>query len=307
MFKIRSLLGYLFGVLLVASSLNAGPCLLVVEESANPSKQGQAAFNAFANESWSLAEKRFSYLKKNIPNDYYAHDALYYLGVCHYNLKKYAVANEDFTKYLKYKGVTRFFENTLEYKFAIAEKFRHGIKKRLFGVKIFPKWISGYDDALDIYDEVVSGLPGSTLAAQSLLSKAALLDKMKEYAESEDAYQDLIVRFPNTSFSADAYVALSKLYLKEGIREYQNPDFLALSKINLKKFQQDFPNDPRIQDAEKAFYGVEEAYAKGLYDTGCFYERIKKPQAAKIYYQSVVKMFPGTKVSKVCIKRLERL
>ena len=130
---------------------------------------------------------------------------------------------------------------------------------------------------------------------------------MKEYDESEDTYQDVINRFPKTSFAAQAYVTLAKLYLKECLKEYQNPDFLALARINMRKFQQDFPDDERISEVEMLYHDIEEAYAKGLYDTGRFYERIKHPQAAVIYYNRVTDIFPETKVSKYCFKQLKKL
>ena len=307
MFKVNILLG--FFLLLLSIQLNAGPCELIIEDSVvTVSQEGKTAFNAFAKGNWPEAMKRFRIFKNRCPDEFYARDALYYFGVCHYNMKRYISANDNFSEYLKLKGVTKLFEDVLLYKFEIAEKFKNGTKKHIFNSRFFPRCIPADDEALEIYDEIAAGLPGSDLAAESLLSKAGLLNNIKEYDESEDTYQEIINRFPKTPFAAEAYMRLAKLYLKECLKEYQNPEYMALGRINIRKFQQDFPDDEeKTFEMEMMYQEMVEAYAQGLYETGNFYERIKKPQAAVIYYNRVTDTFPETKASNYCLKQLRKL
>ena len=57
-------------------------------------------------------------------------------------------------------------------------------------------------------------------------------------------------------------------------------------------------------EAENSVLEIKEVYAKGLYDTGQFYERIEEPRASLIYYQNAIRQFPETTVAKLCEQRL---
>ena len=61
--------------------------------------------------------------------------------------------------YLKKSASPKHFEEAIEMKFAIAEFFREGGKKRLFGSHKLPAIMPAREDALKIYDEVITTLP----------------------------------------------------------------------------------------------------------------------------------------------------
>ena len=51
---------------------------------------------------------------------------------------------------------------------------------------------------------------------------------------------------------------------------------------------------------------VRECIAKGLFDTGRFYEKIKKELAAQVYYEQTLKDYPDTKAADLARKRIQR-
>src|SRR5690606_11218144 len=101
-------------------------------------------------------------------------DANYYLGVCYMYQCEYDLANDAFNQYLKCKSNPPFFLEAIECKFQIAECFKCGHRRRLFGTKQLPKWADGTKLALTIYDEVIAAMPCHDVAARALYSKAEL-------------------------------------------------------------------------------------------------------------------------------------
>ncbi len=170
-----------------------------------------------------------------------------------------------------------------------------------------PKWIPARDEAIAIYDEVITALPHHELAAQALFGKARLLLKDEEYKASIETYQTLIRRFPKHPLSIESFIGIAQVYLIQSKDRYPDQDYLDLAEINLKKFKFSFPGEERVAEAENMFLDMKEVFASNLYDTGRFYERTKKPHAAQIYYNRILTKYPETRVAVSATKRLSNM
>lgn len=256
---------------------------------------------------YASAAEQFNVIAVNFPNEPFYHDSLFFLGVCYYYDQEYDFANEAFTQYLNCQSNPQYFEEAFSFKLDIAAQFACGAKKRFFGTKLLPKWAPSGSLAIEIYDEVIAALPCHPFAAYALNCKGMLYWKECDYRNAIDAYQQLIRRFPKDELSPTAYVCISELYLDLASTELNNPDLLALAEINCKRFQIDFPKEERVCDVEYNVQQMKELYAKGLFDTAQFYERIEQPCAAVLYYRSTIEQFPDTSFAKCSGRRLEIL
>ncbi len=104
------------------------------------------------------------------------------IGEAYFKLGQLEIANERFTTYLNHSASPKHFEEAIHYKFHVAESYRKGVKKPLFGSHKLPKIVSGEEDALQIYDEVITGLPHDDIAAKALLGKAELQLRFEDYS-----------------------------------------------------------------------------------------------------------------------------
>lgn len=266
-----------------------------------------AAIDAFQKQDWNEVVRQSLIVVKNFSATPFAKEALYYLGIGYFHTGEYEFANRFLTNYLKKQATPKYFEETIQYKFKIAEKYHHGAKRHILGWETLPKWVPARDEAIRIYDEVITALPHHELAAHALFGKAKLLIKEEEYKSSIETYQTLIRRFPKHPLAAESYIGVGEVYLIQSQAEYPDQDYLDLAEINLRKFRHDFPGEEKLAVAEKLFQDMKEVYASDLYDTGRFYERTKKPQAAYIYYTRILAKYPETKVSELATKRLSKM
>ncbi|MEI8364950.1 MAG: outer membrane protein assembly factor BamD [Parachlamydiaceae bacterium] len=267
----------------------------------------KAAAKAYESRHWAEAAKHFCILTVNFPNSVYVQEADYFLGVSYYFLDEYDLANRSLTEYLKVQNNPRYFQSAVEFKFAIAEQFNAGARRRPFGSKQLPKWVPGQSASLEIYNEVIATVPCHEIAARALIAKGRLLWQWRDYHDAIEAFQMVIRRFPKYEETPRCYLLIGKVYMEQSQYEFQNSDILALAQINLRRFEQDFPREELLLEAETDVMTVKEIYASGLYETGRFYERKCKSRAAVIYYNDAIRQFPETCAAGRCWKRINRL
>lgn len=265
-----------------------------------------AATDALEQKDWDELVAQAWIVYKNFPSTPFAQEALYYLGIGYFHLGELEKANKELGNYLK-RQTPLHFEEAIQCKFAIAEQYKSGKKKPLLGWRALPRWLPAREDAVAIYDEVISALPHHDLGAQALYGKAKLLFRDEDYKASVETYQAIIRRFPKHPLTPESYVGIAEVYAHQAKTQYPDPDFLDLAEINLRKFCQDFPKEGRTAIAEELFDEMQEVYANSFYEIGSFYERTKKHAAAAIYFQQVMDRYPDTQVASLSERRLVAL
>lgn len=285
--------------------------VLFASDKADISTSGQnhysVALQAYKEKNWQQVVDHFSNILKHHGTTPFAHDAEYYLGVAYFHLGDFEMANEYFSDYLDKTTKLKFFEDALRWKFNIAEQYRAGVRFPLIRWKYIPRILPSNEEAIEIYDEVITALSNQDLVARALYGKGKVLARIKEFSESIDIFHQLIRRFPKHSLTPEAYLAISKNYFDQVKEECADPDLLQLAEINLQKFQGDFPGSSLVAEAEKHYQDMEELYADDLFRIGDFYERTKKPNAAKIYYRKILQKYPESPTALRVEKRLEKI
>lgn len=264
--------------------------------------------DAIQTEKWNRAVYEGEFITSIYPFSPFTNETHYFLGIAHFRNGDYELANRHLTKYMRSETTPKHFAEAIEHKFAIAKLFEtKEAKKHLFGLKRMPQWLPDRQAAIEIFDEVIAAMPRSELAAEALFRKGNLLTRFKEYKESIDAYQTVIRRFPKSPYAPDSYVGIAAAYLKECLAEFPDPDRLHLAELNLERFVQDFPSEPRIAEVYGMLDRMREAFAKELFEVGSFYQRTKKYTAAKVYYENVIALYPTTPYAYQAAVRLEKL
>lgn len=273
--------------------------LVPKEEAASQSAQDHYStlLKAYEDKDWVALEEQAIIVSKSFPDTPFGRDALYFLGVSLFNQDDFELANKNFKEYLVTEATPKYFEEAISYKFEIADQFRNGARMHLWGFKNLPKWAPADEEALQIYEEVISALPHSELAAKALYGKAKLQAKGEDYRAGIETYQTLIRRFSKHPLAVESFIGIGEVYLEQSKAEYPDPDFLDLAELNLKKFQTSFPSEEKVQVAIDNLSKMEDHYAASFYETAQFYERTKKWSAAKIYYTKILASFPKSQLA----------
>ncbi len=298
---------FLFGLLLLGSSLTANPLDLETRANISLDDYHEQMLTRLDAEEWRLLSFTCRNMIRDFPDSPFTLDAHYYLGLAFFSLGDYELANKSFSDYLKTDLTPKFFDEVIHYKFEIAQAFESGSKRHLFGREHLPRWLPAYDEAIAVYDEVITAMPRADLAARSLYRKGILLLELKEYQKSVAAFQTLIRRFPKHPLAPESYLGVHSVYLAQCEEEFPDASCLELSRLNLEKFREHFPTEPKLEQAKKMVGNLEETLAKELLYMGNFYRRTKKPRAAAMYYITICKRYPTTESAQKAQSRLEKL
>lgn len=262
---------------------------------------------AIQDQNWWAVVDYADLISYNFPTTPFAQDTAFTMGEAYFKLGQLEIANDCFSAYLNRTTSPRHFEKAIEYKFNIAEKFKNGVRKPLFGSHKMPKIVPAKEDALKIYEEVITTLPHSEFAAQSLIGKARIQAEFEDYKPSLETLDLLIRRFPKHDLGAAAYLEKINVLLMQSQGQNIDPDLLDLAEVNLRKFRVAFPREPRIAEAEKIIGDMQEIFAKNLLETGRFFQKTKKIPASVIYYNKVIAKYPNTEAALAAQLQLEKL
>lgn len=249
-----------------------------------------------AQEWWSVVDYA-ELISYNFPESPFASEAAFLIGKAYFNLGQLELANDQFSVYLNNLGGAKHFEEAIQLKFQIAEAFRTGVKKRLFGSHKMPAWLSAEEDAVKIYEEVITTLPHHDIAAKAMLGKAKILALIEDFKPSVETLQQLIRRFPKHELAAEAYLEIGRVYLEQCRVESLDSDLLDLAEVNLRRFKQAFPRESKIEEAEKLYFSMQELFARNILEIGEFFQKTHKPSAAQIYFSKVTGKFPKSEAA----------
>lgn len=275
------------------------------DESVSVQDYFDSMMQAYQNKNYRKAIGEATAILEAFPGSPFAADAAYYKGASYYYWGNLQKANDALSFYLNQFDNLNHFYDAIQLKFCIAKDFSSGVRKHLLGAKTLPRWVAAKEDALEIYDEVISALPRDEICATSLFNKASLLEEYEEYKESIDVYQTLIRRFPKHHLSATAFLNISQVFLEQASKLFPDPDYIDLAQLNIQKFSAAFPGDERIAQAKQNLQKMKSIFAKELYEMAAYYKKKKKIEAAQIYYKSILTYYPDTKIAEKVAKMID--
>lgn len=234
-------------------------------------------------------------------------DMYFMTAVAYYNQGDFTLAEQYFSNFLEKSSSPKYFEDSIIYKFKIAEAYENGAGKHLMGYEFLPKWASAEDEAMTLYDEVIATLPHHEVAAKALANKSRMKWRQGKYKDAVDHYQTLITRFPKNVLTPEAYTNVAKIYLQQSKEEFAGVDLIEHAFINLKKFKADFPGDEKVLEAENLMVQMQDLYAKDLWESATYFEKKQKTQSARLYYEAIVQRYPSSQYVNDAKDKLEVL
>jgi outer membrane protein assembly factor BamD (BamD/ComL family) len=265
-----------------------------------------ATVEAWEKADWLTVKKSAQALLKDFGHTAFAKEAVFHLGAAHCQLQEELPALQALDQYLL-QPAPRHFEEALELKLVIAERFAQGRWKPLFELPSMPRIVSAEEDALRILDEVIAAIPSHPLAARALISKGKLLKGQRETRGATDSFQQVIRKFPRDVLAQEAFVQIAEMYGELSRTHFHDANLLDMAEINLAKFERSFPGSLRLDEARSHLKGMRERYASGYLETAAFYRRVNKLGASAFYYACVLRQYPETGAVPEALKELQAL
>ncbi len=267
-----------------------------------PAEQLDFGLRLYKEDSLKEAKREFKKLLDHYPKSSQAAEAQFYLGVIEEKQDRLYEAYLAYQKVIdKYPFSSRVNE-IIEKEFRIAERFMQGEKRKAFGLALPIE-----NPAIEIFRKVIDNSIYGPWAAEAQYKLGLVLKGEDRLFEAEEEFNKVIKNYPQSEWVAPAEFQIASCrgsispspdYDQEGTRE---------AKERFEEFVVSHPDAALSRQAEKNIRELKEKEAQGYYDIAVFYEKQKAYNAAKIYYNTVIKDYPQSIWADKALSKLQVL
>ena len=253
--------------------------------------QLDVAQEAFNKKDYSLALKAARRVVRVWPLSDYAPQAQYMVGRCYEEKGQDQKAFNEYQKVLEKQPKISNYEEILERQYAIAGKYLAGKWFRLWGyIPLFPSM----DKTAVMYEKIVHNGPYSEIAPQAQLKVGTAREKQKNYPLAAKAYETAADRYHDRpKVAAEALYREGVAFQKQAQTAEYDQSTAGQAISTFTDFMTLYPSDARVPQAQKVITSLKAEQARGNFMIARFYEKYKKWDAAKIYYNEVVNLSLG--------------
>lgn len=268
-------------------------------------EQIEVAQAAFDKKDYSLAAKAARYTVKTWPLSDYAPDAQYLVGRCYEARGNDEKAFKEYQKLLEKNPKFSRYDETVGRQYEIARKFLNGKRYRFLGyIPLYRSW----DKTSGLYEKIVKNGPYNDIAPKAQMDIGTAREKQKNYPLAAKAYEVAADRYHDRpKIASDALYRQGLAYQKQAqTAEYdQNTAGQAISTFT--DFITLYPQDKRVDAAEKTIAELKLEQARGSFEIAKFYEKRRKWDGALVYYNEVQRLDPGSSYGADALKRIDEI
>jgi outer membrane protein assembly factor BamD (BamD/ComL family) len=249
------------------------------------------AQEAFDVKDYSLALRAAKRVVSVWPLSDYAPQAQFLVGRCYEQkgwdekaFKSYQVLLEKYPKAVHY-------EEVLQRQYEIAVRFLGGEWFRVWDyLPLYPSM----DKTAELFETIVKTGPYSSVAPQSQMRIGETRDKQKNYPEAAKAYEVAADRYHDRPIiAADAIYKEGMAYKKQASTAEYDQNTAAQAINVFTDFMTLYPDDARVPEAQKIIAALRTEQARGNLEIARYYDKRKRTEAARIYYNEVVTLSLG--------------
>lgn len=269
-----------------------------------PQEQLAFAVGFFERKDYDRARKEFKKLLSAYKESREAAEAQYYMGRCFEEEGDYYKAFLEYRKAIQTYPSTKRFDEILEREYQLGNYFLAGKKRKVLGAAAI---LPARDKAIEIFQSIVDDGPFSEYGQLAQYKLGLTHMALGDYEPAVSAFEQILTRYPDSPLVDDARFQIAQASLKGTFRAGydQSPTDLAIRE--LQTFLREYPGSELVTDAGKKLEQLRERRAEHEFEVGQFYESRRRPQAALIYYETVVDEFAQTSWAPRAAQRIQIL
>jgi len=263
------------------------------------------AQEAYDRGNYRLATKAANRVVNVWPLSDHAGPAQYLVGRCfearHMDERAFKAYQIALTKYPKVIN----YDEILGRQYAIATRFLGGQRFKLFGyLPLFPSM----EKTAKMMQEIVANGPYYTTGPKAQLDTGTAREKEKKYPLAVKAYEKAADRyFDRPPIASEAIFRAAKAWEKQALKAEYDQSKAGASIDLMRDFIELYPKDPRVTNALDTIRELRGEQARGAYETGRFYERYRRWQAALVYYNESLSRDQNSPYAEEARRRIELL
>ena len=269
-----------------------------------PSEQLQYALTFYQSKEYKEAIQELRKLIDHYPRAREAADAQYHIGACWEQMDN---PQEAFKSYQEVVDKYPFSERSPEIvqkQYDIAVKLLEGRGKR----GILAQTFSNTDyTAIDIFKAVIKNAPYGNLAAPSRYKIGLYFLENGLYQEARDEFEKVMNDYPESEWARAAKYQIAVSDSKRSTDAQYDQKITQAAVKEFKEFVEHYPDAELSQQAKEQIQGLRDKEAESHFHIARFYEKNKKYESAKIYYQMIVDEFQNSRWTAQALNKIREL
>jgi outer membrane protein assembly factor BamD len=161
--------------------------------------------------------------------------------------------------------------------------------------------------AIKVFERIIERNPLGFIAADAQVKIAECHYQLREFDEAEASFLSVMENYPNSEWVPYSqfripYCRLSNIRIQE-----RNYDLLSKSREGFEIYLANNPQGALVEKTKDIIGEIDIAMAERDYEVGIFYLRQKRPDAAFIYFESVMKDYPNTEWASMSEEKIKML
>lgn len=252
---------------------------------------------------------------KFYPDTDYADDNQFLRGEIKLAQAEYVKAAKEFQQVISVYPESPLYDEVISNQYKIGDAlFEKGSKRFERTSKGFRPWqsITRFNPfrrrplrkAIDVYTMVIDNQPFTPEAAEAQYKTGLCYFTREEYLEAGFEFLRVLEDYAESESVRDASFYLTRAYEEAAFGpDYdQAPSKLAIGSIG--DFSRRYAADPRVAERQEVSQKMRETIAEQRYRTARFYEKRRRLDSARIYYEIVAGEFEGTQAAEKAEKWL---
>lgn len=265
-----------------------------------PKEQFDFAKGFYDEKKYEEAKREFKKLLKSYSKTLEASESQYYLGLIEEEQGNLYEAYKEYQKTIDTYPFSERIQEIIEREYKIAESFMSGQKRKVWGINLPVE-----NPAIEIFSQVVENSTYGPFAPKAQYKLGLVLKGLMRYYEAEEAFNKVITNYPNSEWveAAEFQIASCRAAVSRGADYDQGATQEAKEKF--REFLKEHPDAVLSQDAEENIGQLREKEAESNYNIAIFYEKQKQYEAAKVYYEEILKKYSDTNWAAKALEKLQ--
>lgn len=269
-------------------------------------EQLEVGQTAFDKQDYGLALQASRRVVHVWPFSDYAPQAQYIIARCleaqHEDEKAFKAYQSLLTQYPKSENC----DEILKRQFLIANRFLGGQWFKIWG---YIPFLPSMDKTIKLYEQILKNGAYSEFAPQAQMNIGLAYEKkmIKDFPAAAQAYEKAADRYHDQQLGVEALYREGLAYNKQAKTAEYDQSIAAQAIATFTDFISLHPEDNRVPEAQKLIESLKTEQARGSFDIAKFYERHRRWEAAKIYYNDVLTKDPNSAYADAARRRIETL
>jgi len=245
----------------------------------------------------------------------YAPKAQYLLGRCYEAEHQDERAFREYQRLLEKYPKVENYQEVLRRQFEIANRFLAGQWFRLWGyIPFFPSM----DRTAGMYEKLIKNGPFSEVAPEAQMNIGAAREKQVSFFNRVDPFHEAVKAYEtaadryreNKTVAAEALFKAGHAYYKQAQKAEYDQSVAGQAIATFSDFMVLYPGDSRAQEAQKMIGELKTEQARGSFEIARFYEKKRRWDGARTYYNDVVNILrtePGSPYAEAAKKRIDAI